>query len=760
MNPVPYTGRRSHGGDSIRFVTQVDRRQGNGMELQAGIRLPSDTLDYDGQTAERAAALSAADSAPPSTVPGYQILQRIGAGKFGSVWLAREQNTGKQVAIKFYTQRRGVDWALLGREVEKLAVLYTSRHIVGLIAVGWDHDPPYYVMEYLENGSLAQRLETGPLPTSEAVRIVKRIALALVHSHGSGVLHCDIKPANVLLDQDYEPRLCDFGQSRLADERDPSLGTLFYMAPEQADLHAVPDTRWDVYALGALLYHMLVGQPPFRSDVHEAELRKCKTLQERLDTYRRIITRSPRPTLHRRVAGVDWRLADLVDRCLSVDPSRRLPNAQAVLDRLNARERHRARWPLILSGLVLPVLLVASLLPFGLGALRDTVTTSRRNLVTRALESDVLSANLLAGSLQRELDDRLNELLSIAAEDSVRQIIQKEAELPLLERRELFAQLDRKKRQVDQRRQALGRSTDSSWFLLDPEGYQRWRNPSSGTIDRNWACRDYFHGRGDVLQNRGEDTPDDQCSDLSPTLRPHVSAPYSSRTSGDWKVALSVPVFDRDEDDAGSRKIIGVLARSLNLSSLLKDYQHSLSAQGTARVGRQLAIVDGRNGIVLAHPWLTDERLERVDQIDKQLHLEGAIANNLETLVTADPEADDLENNDRTDHYSDPVASLAPAEYGGEWMAAFAPIGQTGWVAVVQERRQPVVEPVENLRDRLLTSGGLGLLMICGLVVGCWSMILLLISDRRPEWLRWWWRRLASTREMSTESTGRISESA
>ena len=123
------------------------------------------------------------------------------------------------MAIKFYAHRGGLDWSLLAREVEKLAFLFADRYVVQLLGVGWDADPPYYIMEYLERGSLADRIAAGPLPVDEAVALFREVATGLVHAHGKGVLHCDLKPANVLLDQDGRPRLADFGQSRLSTSR-------------------------------------------------------------------------------------------------------------------------------------------------------------------------------------------------------------------------------------------------------------------------------------------------------------------------------------------------------------------------------------------------------------------------------------------------------------------------------------------------------------------------------------------------------------
>src|SRR3954468_10642977 len=304
---------------------------------------------------------------PPAEVPGYQTQRFLGAGAYGEVWVGLDRNTGRKVAIKFYLHRHGVDWSLLSREVEKLRFLSADRYVVQLLDVGWDAEPPYYVMEYVEQGSLDDRLRRlGTLNVPQAVELFHDIAIGLVHAHGKGVVHCDIKPANILIDQDGKPRLADFGQSRLSHEQKPALGTLFYMAPEQADLQAVPDVRWDVYALGAILHTLLIGTPPHRNDDTVANIDAASELEERLERYRHAIRAAPPPSEHRRIRGMDRALAEIIDRCLAANPEDRFANVQEVLDALAARKLNRSRLPLMVIGFVGPllILLVTSFFSF------------------------------------------------------------------------------------------------------------------------------------------------------------------------------------------------------------------------------------------------------------------------------------------------------------------------------------------------------------------------------------------------------------
>jgi hypothetical protein len=362
--------------------------------------------------------LSLRKTQPPAKVPGYDPERLLGEGAYGEVWVATERNTGRKVAVKFYTHRGGLDWSLLKREVEKLAFLSADRYVIQLIEVGWDSDPPYYVMEYLGHGSLEERLnEQGALPPDEAIGLFREVATGLMHAHGKGVLHCDLKPANVLLDQDSRPRLCDFGQARLSDEQTPSLGTLFYMAPEQANLkQAVPDARWDVYALGALFYCMLTGEPPYRTDENVKRLESSGTLEERLTAYRQTIENAPKPMEHRKVPGVNRFLADIIDRCLAPQPARRYSNVQALLNDLDEWKRRKARRPILILGTVIPLVLLVLMAVFGWKAFDSAMTASVQALTKRTNELHELAATYAAPAVAAKIHTRWGALSGAADE--------------------------------------------------------------------------------------------------------------------------------------------------------------------------------------------------------------------------------------------------------------------------------------------------------------------------------------------------------
>ncbi len=655
----------------------------------------SDTQDQDESALGQSRKISR-QHLTPLRVPGYEMLRCLGEGSFGTVWQARAVNTGKIVAVKYYTRRRGMNWAVLSREVERLAALYTSRDIVELLDVGWDADPPYFVMEYLEHGSLADKLRSGPLPIKEATRIGESILRALVHAHGRGILHCDLKPGNVLLDAGDHVRIGDFGQSRMTNDQLPALGTLFYMAPEQAALDATPDARWDVYAVGALLYEMITGQPPLHTPANVDRIRQAESLADRLLVYQQIIRDADPPDALHQIPGVDRKLADIIDGCLQRDPERRTGNAQLVLEQIQRREQSRQQRPLILLGFLGPLLLLLSMFWIVRGVVPKAIDAATENLVTRTLAGDVVSARILARSVDQELEIRTLELERLAAQlgDSPPDATELSPD-----RIEL---LQSWKDDADAALPRAGRTRDESLFLTNAAGLQIFRAPDGDTVGESFAWRDYFHGLGRELD------PADDLSDVRPRETSGVSVPFRSQNTGQFMVAIAAPVWNGDRS-----QVVGLLARTLHLSDLLNQWEvrHEGDPLGASNT-RFLALVDTREerAMLLDHPWLTDHLAELHDQdVQEQLRFNAAKSANLVEQT-------------HDDRYQDPMRRQ-DAAYQGDWLAAFAPVGDTGWVAVVQERRDVALQPIDRIRQVFVNAGLTSLLLIATMFAVLWYLM-------------------------------------
>jgi eukaryotic-like serine/threonine-protein kinase len=699
---------------------------------------------------QRSKDLSLQRTRPPAEVPGYQTQRFLGAGAYGEVWVGLDRNTGREVAIKFYLHRRGVDWSLLSREVEKLRFLSADRYVVQLLDVGWDAEPPYYVMEYIEHGSLDERLRRlGTFPVAYAAELFEEIAVGLAHAHGKGVVHCDLKPANILIDQDGKPRLADFGQSRLSHEQKPALGTLFYMAPEQADLQAVPDVRWDVYALGAILYTLLVGTPPFRDDDTVEKYDGATNLEERLANYRHTIRAAPPPSAHRRVPGIDRALTEIIDRCLAINPDDRFANVQEVLDALAARRLNRQRLPLMVLGFLGPLLALLITAFFSYRGYARAVDNAEQGYSVWALENNQFAAQLAAekvtGQFTRYFElandeakssslltlfftvtdqsptlAKLNNPMTPSDElEAIRADFRTEAERSALER--YLESRMAEYRALAKRDWRVPRF--ASMFVTDRHGTQlasAFDDKSiSLSIGKSWAHRTYFHGGVEEL-------PPFERPPENPTHieRTHLSAVFFSSSQKTWKVAISTPIYRARGDE---QAFSGILVLTVDLG----DFQ--LSADATEQDHDQfLVLVDAREGpdqgIILHHPLFEELDAEGKDVPSDLLKPEYRVPG---AIIRGEPQA----------HYRDPVGKFDDAlakDYDRRWLAASAhvlpPVGaaehsESGLVVMVQSDYQSVVRPARQLGQQFIRNSFWMFVVMLTVSLSLWYIVVRMFRE-------------------------------
>ncbi len=204
----------------------------------------------------------------------YQLEEELGRGGMGVVYRARQTDLGRTVALKMVlsSQLASRDALARFREEARAAAALTHPHIVAVHDAGEIDGQPYIAMQFVAGTNLSQRIREGPLPPEEAARIVCAVAGAVEHLHRHGVLHRDLKPSNILLDETGQPFVTDFGLVKVLrgdshrTHTGAIVGTPSYMSPEQAAGRRDLGPASDVYSLGAILYELLTGRPPFREE--------------------------------------------------------------------------------------------------------------------------------------------------------------------------------------------------------------------------------------------------------------------------------------------------------------------------------------------------------------------------------------------------------------------------------------------------------------------------------------------------------------
>ena len=236
-----------------------------------------------GNRNERQPVPSVPPPGPPRRFGDYELLGEIARGGMGIVYRARQVSLNRIVAVKVLLFGRFASDTFVKRFRAEAEAAASLRHanIVAIHDIGEHEGQRYFSMDFIEGQSLADLTRGGPLPARTAASHLEKIALAIHYAHQHGVIHRDLKPSNVLIDPAGQPHVTDFGLAkRLADDGELTatgqvLGSPNFMPPEQADpsLGSVGPSG-DIYSLGALLYHLLTGRPPFAGESVEATLRQ------------------------------------------------------------------------------------------------------------------------------------------------------------------------------------------------------------------------------------------------------------------------------------------------------------------------------------------------------------------------------------------------------------------------------------------------------------------------------------------------------
>lgn len=266
----------------------------------------------------------------PRSFDRFELVEELGRGGMGVVYKAWDPELQRHVALKMILRgpHASPDDLARFRQEAKASAGLTHPNIVPVYQVGDTDGQAFFCLKFIAGPTLAKTVAEGPLPQKQAAEIVREIARAVQHAHEHGVLHRDLKPSNVLLDEQNHPLVTDFGLAKRF-VGDPSitgtgaiLGTPSYMAPEQADASGTTSPASDIYSLGAILYELLTGRPPFLAS-------------SPVDTL--LLVRSEEPVRPKLLnPNIDLDLELICRKCLEKNPSHRYVSASALANDLDA----------------------------------------------------------------------------------------------------------------------------------------------------------------------------------------------------------------------------------------------------------------------------------------------------------------------------------------------------------------------------------------------------------------------------------------
>lgn len=637
----------------------------------------------------------------------YELLEELGRGAMGVVFRARHAELGREVALKRIAAGALSDAEVRRRFWEEAKIVAGLRHrnIVPIHEVREHEGQPYFTMDLMSGGTLDGAVLTRFREPRRAAALIATLARAVAACHAEGVIHRDLKPANILFHKaPDEAFIADFGVAKQLDGGNATLtnaflGTAPYMAPEQRPTHPGRDTpAADIWSLGVILYKLLAGRRPFDGLTFVQILRSAEEDE-------------PEPLYQLRPAiGRD--LAAVCHMCLRKEPERRYHSAEALAEDLERylnnkpvmagepTRPERIWWWSLRHPMAAGVIAGAALfLINATGAALSVAAAQESDRRQEVLQANEYTAQWVAGTVLYKLREYHDSVVK-AAGGLPPALIERLGRADAIPK--VGDEMEAYCHEIYDRHAAAsgGLSPFDSWFVLDRNGKALGRWPPANTefVGKQYEWRDYFKGAWERARQRSRSA--------------YVSRAFTSENTRAERVAISSPIYDEKNEPIGVMVAMtdtGATLGKLQLGSINDD--HHIAAI-VAPLDNERASKDAplpNDHIIVVHSFLArgatetlgdnaavHRATELADRSNPGRDLDQLRLTGMDAVASEAGHCDPVKDGD--------CRSVKPHE--GRWLAGFAPVGNTGFVAIVETLRDDAAHPNETLLRRLLLWGG------------------------------------------------------